>query len=259
MEDDLGLILKFVFFVVPCLYSLCRPHAIRAAYHWVDDKSRVTVVRNNRRFFKDLVVNWLRHTTCTITLAEAIVNAAIVIYAMEMEVIDVDKAGVTLTPFTNKDVSVRLQESISKGVKDFVLEYTKTIQNELADEYADFSSAFTILSVNKKYYRTVQIVRRVVDSAKSRRLRVSYTYLVSANADQVFLETSVVCGLYPPLPRRTQKPTERDFNGTRTAVFTSKSVTSIISKEALNRISTPTFSMPNPMYAPSVCEYMYDE
>jgi hypothetical protein len=99
----------------------------------------VTVVRNNRRFFKDLVVNWLRHTTCTITLAEAIVNAAIVIYAMEMEVIDVDKAGVTLTPSTNKDVSVRLQESISKGVKDFVLEYTKTIQNELADEYDTFS------------------------------------------------------------------------------------------------------------------------
>lgn len=254
-EGMLGGVLAWVLTVIPCLYSLCRPHAIRAAYHWINDKKRCTTVCHNRRVFKDLVVNWLRHCTCTISLSESIVNAALVIYSIESERILVDKSAVlsNVDSVPSEDIVADLECEIRK----FVIEAVDMVQKELADDYKSLTDK--ISDINSRNYRSVPIVKKIVELAKERKLRTTYTMVKSKVDDNLFVETAVCCGYYPPLPDKKRRPTEDDFRTARSVTWATKTAGSKLKEEHVKGINTDAFMMPNPVLAPSVSSYIYDE
>jgi hypothetical protein len=141
----------------------------------------------------------------------------------------------------------------------------ESVEKEFAEEYDDLLTIESIMSVNSRNYRTVPIVKRLVEEATAQNLRMSHhTYVLSGkqnnkDSDSIYVATSYICGMYPKLPAKRKKPREIDFNQSRGIVYTRKNVITKLVTNAVKEISTETFSMPNPLMAPSVAGYMYDE
>lgn len=134
-------VLAFVLTMIPCF---------RAGWNWINDKKRCPTVTNNRHLFKDLVVDWLRQCTCTISLSEAIVNVALIIYSLEVETIEVTKNLVlpdeNLPP---PDIYGKMNGEII----EFMSEAVEWVQKELSTEYdalvsgGDISSVAMVVSI----------------------------------------------------------------------------------------------------------------
>jgi hypothetical protein len=198
--------------------------------------------------FKELVVDWIRHATCTITLSEVLVNVALIIYFFQSETVEVTKTSIVSEREDCEESTKYETESdeISSELADFVEEFSQSVKEELSMEYQDLRKSSSPLAfVNRNYYRTVYIVKRIVAAARARRLRVGHTYFVAENDSQLFVETRVCCGLYPDLPKKKEKPTEEHFSAPRFASYTTKGVASTLSKKDLQQITTDTFTMPN--------------
>jgi hypothetical protein len=145
---------------------------------------------------------------------------------------------------------------MNEKLKQFVSESVESVQKELADDYVDLKS---LTSVNSRFYRTVPIVRDIVQKAKEAQLQTTYTY-VTAEVDGAFIvDTSIFAGYYPELPPKQKRPTHEHYQGPRSVTYTTGAMRTKLVKEDIDSLSTPAFSMMNPVYEQSVSNYLYDE
>jgi hypothetical protein len=105
----------------------------------------------------------------------------------------------------------------------------------------------------------VPLVKQIVEMARARRLLTTYTYSFIIVDNDVSVDTSVFAGYYPPLPAKNKRPTEENFRADLHITYTSQAVRTRLNKEDVYNISTPTFSMANPVLTPTVASYAYDE